>query len=262
MEKSVRLNFATMDSSKKRIRLLIGILITVTAAYLLYSYLATKAQSRSHEKTEKNWLTEKYGSKLYSQNNEELIIRDFFDDRSGGFFVDVGAGHYRINSNTYYLEKYLDWNGIAVDAIPNYERQYLEKRKNTRYFSFYVADRSDEKIDFYMIQKNRRLSTGIESDAKKQGEYTILKVPTITLNDLLARAGVKRFDLLSMDIQRAEPAALAGFDIKRFKPSLVCIKAHEAVLDQILNYFEKCDYSVIEKYKKLDPLNLYFSPEN
>ncbi|MBN1225243.1 MAG: FkbM family methyltransferase [Candidatus Aminicenantes bacterium] len=250
-----------MDSSKKRIRLLLAILITVTGAYLLYDYLATKAQSKSLRQTEANWLTEKYGPKLYSQNDEELIIRDFYNDRKGGFFVDVGAGHYQINSTTYYLEKHLGWRGIAIDAIPNYEKQYLEKRKNTHYFSFFVADRSDTEVDFYMIQKNRRLSTGDEEAAKKEGEYTSIKVPTITLNDLLDREEVIRFDLLSMDIELAEPAALAGFDIRRFKPSLVCIEAHEEVRDQILDYFNKNDYIVIDKYKGLDPLNIYFTPK-
>ena len=29
--------------------------------------------------------------KKYSQFDEELVIRDFFQDRRGGFFVDVGA---------------------------------------------------------------------------------------------------------------------------------------------------------------------------
>jgi FkbM family methyltransferase len=250
-----------MTESTKRTRILVVILIVIVAAYLTYTYLTLKSKSKNQEPVESNWLTAKYGPKIYSQNDEELIIRDFFNDRKGGFFVDVGAGHYRINSTSFYLEKHLGWHGIAVDAIPNYEMQYLKKRKNTHFFSFYVSDKSDEEIDFYMIQKNRSLSTGDEEAAKKEGEYKAIKVPTITLNDLLAREGVTEFDLLSMDIERSEPAALAGFDIKKFKPSLVCIKAHKEVLDQIMDYFDKNEYKVIDKYKGLDPLNLYFTPE-
>lgn len=47
------------------------------------------------------------GKKLYSQYDEELIIRDFFNDRRGGVFVDVGCYHYKDISTTYYLEKHL-----------------------------------------------------------------------------------------------------------------------------------------------------------
>jgi len=250
-----------MTESTKRTRVLVVILIAFVAVFLATTYLSLKSKSQNLQQTETNWLTAKYGPKIYSQNDEELIIRDFFNDRKEGFFVDVGAGHYRINSTTFYLEKHLGWHGIAVDAIPNYESQYLEKRKNTHFFSFYVANKSDEKIDFYMIQKNRRLSTGDEEAAKKEGDYKAIKVPTITLNDLLEREGVTEFDLLSMDIERAEPAALAGFDIRKYKPPLVCIEAHKEVIDQILGYFHKNNYTVIDKYKDLDPLNLYFTPK-
>ena len=47
------------------------------------------------------------GQKLYSANNEELIIRHFFNDRRGGVFVDVGSWHWKESSTTYYLEKHL-----------------------------------------------------------------------------------------------------------------------------------------------------------
>ena len=57
--------------------------------------------------------------KLYSQFDEELIIRDFFQDRRGGFFLDVGAADPDVNNTTYYLEKNLGWSGIGVDALPD-----------------------------------------------------------------------------------------------------------------------------------------------
>ena len=54
----------------------------------------------------------------YSQHDEELVIRDFFQDQRGGFFLDVGCGHPIQASNTYYLEKHLGWTGFGVDALP------------------------------------------------------------------------------------------------------------------------------------------------
>ncbi len=43
--------------------------------------------------------------KLYSPFDEELIIRDFFRDRKGGFFLDVGCAWPIDANNTYYLER-------------------------------------------------------------------------------------------------------------------------------------------------------------
>jgi hypothetical protein len=65
-------------------------------------------------------LVENHGQVHYTENAEELIIRDFFQDRRDGFFVDIGANHYKIASTTYYLERHLGWRGIAVDALDEF----------------------------------------------------------------------------------------------------------------------------------------------
>jgi len=244
----------------KRIHLLLLVFIVILGVSLWMHIENTRAEPEIQTPPEIKGLIEKYGPKLYSQNFEELLIRDFFNDRKDGFFVDVGAGQYKINSTTYFLEKHLGWKGIAIDAISRYEKGYLLNRKNTQFYSFYVADKSDDEIDFYIIERNKRLSTGNVEAARRQGKFEKVKVPTITLNDLLEREVVSTFDFLSMDIELAEPPALAGFDIKKYKPLLVCIEAHEPVLEQILDYFSKNNYEVIEKYRGLDPLNLYFTP--
>jgi len=208
-----------------------------------------------------NELVKKYGRQLYSKGNEELIIRDFFQDKKAGFFVDVGANHYRIESTTYFLEERLGWQGIAIDAAGDFEAGYLEHRKKTRFFCFYVSDRSDAEVDFYITQKNyeRRSSANREWSAK-YGKAEKTKVLTITLNDLLTKEGVSGFDLLSMDIELAEPAALAGFDIEKYRPALVCIEFHKEVRQSILDYFTKHGYGILEKYRRIDPANAYFAP--
>src|SRR5687767_15320182 len=48
----------------------------------------------------------------------------------------------------------------------------------------------------------------------------------LTLTTILDEARITRIDYLSMDIEREEPKALAGFDITRFRPKLVCIEGH------------------------------------
>lgn len=45
--------------------------------------------------------------KLYSQFNEEVIIRHFFGDRRAGFYLDVGCAWAMRWNTTYYLEEHL-----------------------------------------------------------------------------------------------------------------------------------------------------------
>lgn len=248
----------------KKIHILGALFGLLVVLFGLNLYYGKKNQEASQKTSYLDWLYEIHGPKFYSQRNEELIIRDFFYDRRNGFFVDVGASHYKDFSTTYYLEKVLGWTGIAVDAGPDYAPLYRKHRKNTRFFCFFVADKSDALVDFFMSPLNKFLSSSSEEwlieVPKKPIPYQKTQVPTITLDDLLGRAGILGFDFLSMDIELAEPAALAGFSIEKHRPSLVCIEVHKQVQQEILDYFSRHHYKIIRRYEGLDPLNLYFTP--
>ena len=74
------------------------------------------------------------GKSIYSSAKEELIIRDFFGDRRGGVFVDVGAAWPIWKSNTAYLENFVGWSGIAVDALAVYGPKWRVVRPRSRLF--------------------------------------------------------------------------------------------------------------------------------
>lgn len=208
-------------------------------------------------------LDKKYGGKMFSQFHEELIIRDFFQNETHGFFVDVGASHYKEHSTTYYLEKYLGWNGIAIDALAEYRAGYEMYRPRTEFFNYFVSDHSDDFSHLYVVEENKRLSTGYKQFVpEEEGAVSERTVPTITLNDLLAREGVETIDFLSMDIEMSEPAALGGFDIRRYRPRLVCIEVHAETRPFIEKYFAQNGYQELATYSRLDPLNRYYTPRD
>jgi hypothetical protein len=202
------------------------------------------------------------GKKLYSQYDEELIIRDFFRDRRGGTFLDVGAAHYKNNSTTFYLEHHLGWSGVAVDAIAEYGPDYLIYRPNTHFYSYLVTDHSGTMDPFYLLKTKYLMSTPSKDWAEQFGrnDYQTVLKPTITLNELLAKSGVSKIDFVSMDIETGEPAALAGFDIERFGPALVCIEVTDGVRDRVAAYFGSHGYERIARYQDYDTVNQYFTP--
>jgi FkbM family methyltransferase len=202
-----------------------------------------------------------YGESRYSSHAEEWIIRDFFKNRRAGFFVDVGAGDYRTHSNTFYLDTELGWSGIAIDALGDFATGYTEHRPRTRFRQFFVSDTSDETAVLYMVRSDTLVSSGNREFTARHGDIAnSLTVPTVTLNELLDHEGVQQIDFLSMDIELWEPKALAGFDIARFRPELVCIEAHPEVRQQILDYFTRHGYVVDGRYLRADVWNLYFRP--
>ncbi|MCH2187968.1 FkbM family methyltransferase [Myxococcota bacterium] len=209
------------------------------------------------------------GEKLYSQHDEELIIRDFFQDRRGGFFVDVGCYDYQDLSTTFYLEKHLGWSGIGIDANQALRADYERYRPRTQFENYVVTDQSGGTQTFYLNVGGE----GISSVSRRwivdfldtffpnaQPKIQAVEVPAITLDDLLEQNGVHKIDFLSMDIEGHEPAALAGFDIKKFAPELVCIEAPQDP-GPILEYFEQNGYRRIDRYQAFDQVNWYFQPE-
>lgn len=210
---------------------------------------------------EMDYFREKYGPGHYSEREEEWFIRDFFQDRRGGVFLDVGANHYRASSKTYYLETALEWSGLAIEPQANYAAGYAEHRPRTKFFPFFVSARSNETAQLYLIRNSPLVASSDREFIRQFGEPDEVRtVPTIALNDLLDREGITRLDFVSMDIELHEPEALEGFDIRRFKPALVCIEALLPVRQRILDYFAAREYVVVGKYVWVDRENLYFMP--
>lgn len=197
--------------------------------------------------------------KRYSLFDEELIIRDFFQDRRDGVFLDVGCAWPIDANNTYYLEKHLGWTGIGVDALSDYAEAWQRERPASRFFSFLVTDRSGGTGTFFKSPNTGLSSTDRDSASGKnfgdEMEPEKIEIPMITLDDLLEREGIEKIDLLSMDIEGHEPKALAGFDLERFQPELVVIEGKKG---SVARYFRRHGYEQIRRYVPYDAVNRYF----
>ena len=78
--------------------------------YARLSYVAFSAAQESAR------MKDRYGPSRYSRNEEEWIFRDYFQDKRGRSFVDVGANHYKNECNTFTLNR--SSNGRAWPSIP------------------------------------------------------------------------------------------------------------------------------------------------
>jgi len=242
----------TRRGSFLEIAMIAGFVATATwvTARAYYERHAIPPEARAYR--------EALGTPRYSFEDEELYIKDFFQGRRNGVFLDVGAGDYRKYSNTYFLEHELGWSGIAVDAVADFADDYRKFRPRTRFFAFFASDVSEAAETLWVPRQYPLMASSDRGHA--QGDAARRRVPTIRLNDLLVRERIERLDFLNMDIELAEPKALAGFDIRKYWPELVCIEAHVAVRQAILDYFARNGYVVLGRYLRADVHNLYFTP--
>lgn len=198
------------------------------------------------------------GRKLYSQLREEVMIRDFFQDRRDGVFVDIGCALPIRYSTTYFLEKHLGWSGIGVDAVASYGEAWAKKRPRSKFLNRLVTDHSGTMEKFYEADY-RPVSSAKKNMVEGKGHKEI-EVRSSTLNDLLSENGIEKIDFLSMDIEGAQLAALRGFDIQKYSPDLVCIERYKPDNDAIIAYFEDRGYELLERYREHDIVNFYFAP--
>lgn len=94
------------------------------------------------------------------------VAYKFNNDLKNGYYVEIGANHFKNNNNTYYLEKEHGWTGISVEISKYYADLFNENRKNkcindnafrVNWEKYFEENNFPSTIDF--------LSIDIDSDA-------------------------------------------------------------------------------------------------
>lgn len=204
-------------------------------------------------------LRTRFGPEKYSQGPEEWILRELLQDRPNGVFVDVGAYQPVVYSNTYRLERDFAWSGLAIDAIRELADGYAELRPQSRFVVAFVGDLNEGETTLHVNTDIPGVSSADKSfTARFKGTIEPRTVPNRTLQSLLEDAGITRFDLLTMDIELSEPAALANFPLRDYAPSVAIVEAHGETRQWLIDYFHRHGYVVQGRYIHADPQNLYF----
>ena len=175
----------------------------------------------------------------YSQNGEDVRLwrafRSLTPPATTGHFtyVDVGANHPFDLSITASLYQQ-GWRGLLVEADPYFAGQLRLFRPEDQVAELAASDRGGE-ITFHRV-----LGTGLgtlsesEAQAAKSAGFAVeeFRVPTTPLNQILEGFLANRPDseihFMSIDVEGAEPLVLAGLDLNKFRPWVICIEAIDA----------------------------------
>ncbi|MBA2305806.1 MAG: hypothetical protein H0W08_24680, partial [Acidobacteria bacterium] len=131
--------------------------VACASAFAMYEVMAKRLQPHlffSQPALAELSPLEKYGPGHFSRDFEEWIVRDYFEDRREGVFLDVGANHHQVKNNTYFLEMSLGWSGVAVDALEEFAPGYKAYRPRTRFVAMFASDVADSKVQFFVPENN------------------------------------------------------------------------------------------------------------
>ncbi|MEX2188421.1 MAG: FkbM family methyltransferase [Pirellulales bacterium] len=156
----------------------------------------------------------------------------------GGFFVEAGANDGVTQSNTLLLERDHGWRGLLVEPIAALAQRCRANRpqclvENAALVPLGFADKSIEMTYCNLMSqvKGAMKSAAEEAEHLRRGsacqnlETYKLSVPARTLSAILDKHAVERVDLLSLDVEGFELAALCGIDFARHAPRWMLVEA-------------------------------------
>lgn len=85
--------------------------------------------------------------KTYSQYDQDIRVIDFFRGLDKDYFVDIGAFDGIYFSNTYKLEKELNWSGICVEPLDE-KFALLQSRRNSVWVKSVLSNTSGNQVKF------------------------------------------------------------------------------------------------------------------
>lgn len=185
---------------------------------------------------------------MFSQNAEEKYILEYFGDYVGSF-LDLGCNNGETFSNTRALAL-KGWKGVLVDASPKaIERckNLYKGRKGIYIYDYAITGHMGKEIfhESSSLISSRDVglvSTFHDSEMsrfKTTVSYTPIEVKTLKWKTALNRWQIKKFDMMSIDIEGDELNVLPDMDLSEVR--LLCIEwnSKEDLKKEYLHYTSK-----------------------
>jgi len=165
----------------------------------------------------------------YSQFGQDLEVLKFYNNKTDGFFIEIGALDGLEISNTFLLEQNYQWKGICVEPIPYRFDALCRNRPNSFCCDKAVYSESNKEEIFYIANIGDGIS-GLRDhlDCHKDkvfADKTEIIVTTITFNDLLEQYNAPLFiDYLSLDTEGSELEILKSVDLQKYTFGLIDVE--------------------------------------
>ncbi|MEO7412907.1 MAG: FkbM family methyltransferase [Opitutaceae bacterium] len=159
-----------------------------------------------------------------------------------GVFIEAGANDGVLQSNTYYFEKLRGWTGLLVEPATALAARCRKNRPKAIVVqaALVASEQPGATIELHVAglmstvtgamgsaaATAKHVATGLAVQGLSETSREL--VPARTLSAIIDEVGLRLpIDLLSLDVEGAEPVALAGLDLDRHAPRFLCVEARD-----------------------------------
>lgn len=143
---------------------------------------------------------------FHSQCGQDWLVHSFFaDDDSDRFYVDLAANDAIHISNTYALDRVYKWNGICIEANPQYWYG-LAMHRTCKLVGAAVADRNGLQVPFvFSGVMGGIVGNNFDNKPARVDASMRQNVSTLSLETIFAELEApRRIQYLSLDVEGAE----------------------------------------------------------
>jgi FkbM family methyltransferase len=209
----------------------------------------------------------------YSQSGEDIILRNIFNFKENGFFIDVGAYNPIILSNTYYFYSIKNWSGINFDACPGSMDLFHQIRSSDINIEAAISDEESE-LTYYYIDKFSSMNSFSKEFLLNNNAYDKvtkeIPIKTERLETLLDKHLIinKKIDFMSVDVEGKDLSVLRSNNWEIYRPKIVIVETKNTCINEIhstsiAKFMTSVGYEIISiVYQSDDEKNVIFRDIN
>lgn len=178
---------------------------------------------------------------MYSQNDEEKYILQFFGGQHGKF-LDIGAFDGKAFSNTYALSEQ-GWDGVCIEPSPTvfYRLMEIHKTKPNIQLVNAAIDCSFGLKEFY-DSTGDALSSFSKEHKKKwedgwKSQFTKIYVSAIPIAEIFAHFGTD-FAFINLDVEAHNYPILMSIPFTQLKTRMICVE-HDGHITAMTNHLKQ-----------------------
>ena len=195
-----------------------------------------------------------WNENYFSQSGQDKIIKNhFFKDCKNGFFIEIGAFDGLEGSNCFHFERFLGWEGIAIEPSPT-QFNKLKKNRKCKLINKAISAAVEE-VEFIDIVEGFTQMSGINNaeynrnfertKKNKKTKFNKEISKTSTFDEIISENFT--IDYLSIDIEGSEFELIKTVNFEKYDIKVISVENNFPKEQGFKEFFMNKNFSYFDR---------------